>query len=88
MIPTFRQCYATLLFPLRAVFIIISPITIRTNEVFDSSLDINGTDDFLKIIRYIVKDANIFVISHKSEMHDKFENVIQFDKVKGFSRVV
>jgi DNA repair exonuclease SbcCD ATPase subunit len=58
------------------------------DEVFDSSLDINGTDDFLKIIRYIVKDANIFVISHKSEMHDKFENVIQFDKVKGFSRVV
>lgn len=58
------------------------------DEVFDSSLDINGTDDFLKIINYIVKDANIFVISHKSEMHDKFENVIQFDKVKGFSRIV
>jgi len=55
------------------------------DEVFDSSLDINGTDDFLKIIRYVIKDANIFVISHKSEMHDKFENVIEFQKVKGFS---
>jgi DNA repair exonuclease SbcCD ATPase subunit len=55
------------------------------DEVFDSSLDINGTDDFLKIIRYVIKDANIFVISHKSEMHDKFENVIQFEKIKEFS---
>lgn len=58
------------------------------DEVFDSSLDLNGTDDFLKIIKYIVKDANIFVISHKSEMHDKFEEIIQFEKVKGFSRIV
>ena len=58
------------------------------DEVFDSSLDGFGTDEFLKIIRYVIKDANIFVISHKSELHDKFENVIKFDKVKGFSRVV
>ena len=58
------------------------------DEVFDSSLDVNGTDDFLKIIRYVIKDANIFVISHKSEMHDKFESVIQFDKIKGFSSIV
>jgi len=55
------------------------------DEVFDSSLDINGTDDFLKIIRFVITDANIFVISHKSEMHDKFEHVIEFSKVKGFS---
>ena len=47
-----------------------------------------GTDEFLKIIRYVIKDANIFVISHKSELHDKFENVIKFDKVKGFSKTV
>ena len=58
------------------------------DEVFDSSLDGFGTDEFLKIIRYVIKDANIFVISHKSELHDKFENVIKFDKVKGFSRTV
>ena len=58
------------------------------DEVFDSSLDGFGVDEFLKIIRYIVKDANIFVISHKTELHDKFDNCIKFDKVKGFSRIV
>ena len=58
------------------------------DEVFDSSLDGFGTDEFLKIIRYVIKDANIFVISHKTDMLDKFENVIRFDKVKGFSRIV
>ena len=56
------------------------------DEIFDSSLDGFGTDDFLKIIRYVVKDANIFVISHKSDVMDKFENTIKFEKVKGFSR--
>jgi DNA repair exonuclease SbcCD ATPase subunit len=55
------------------------------DEVFDSSLDGFGTDEFLKIIRYVIKDANIFVISHKSELHDKFDNVIRFDKKGGFS---
>ena len=58
------------------------------DEVFDSSLDGFGTDEFLKIIRYVIKDANIFVISHKTDMLDKFENVIRFDKIKGFSRIV
>jgi DNA repair exonuclease SbcCD ATPase subunit len=55
------------------------------DEVFDSSLDGFGTDEFLKIIRYVIKDANIFVISHKSDLHDKFDNVIKFDKKGGFS---
>ena len=58
------------------------------DEVFDSSLDGFGTEEFLKIIRYIIKGANIFVISHKTDMHDKFESVIRFDKAKGFSRIV
>ena len=58
------------------------------DEVFDSSLDGFGTDDFLKIIRFVIKDANIFVISHKTEMYDKFQNVIKFEKFKGFSRMV
>ena len=44
------------------------------DEVFDSSLDGFGTDEFLKIIRYVIKDANIFVISHKQDMRDKFES--------------
>ncbi len=58
------------------------------DEVFDSSLDGFGTDEFLKIIRYVIKDANVFVISHKTGMEDRFESVIRFDKVKGFSRMV
>ena len=57
------------------------------DEVFDSSLDGFGTDEFLKIIKYVIKDANIFIISHKSGMEDKFEDVIQFKKVKGFSQI-
>ena len=58
------------------------------DEVFDSSLDGFGTEEFLKIIRYVIKNANIFVISHKSDLHDKFDNVIKFDKIKGFSGMV
>lgn len=58
------------------------------DEVFDSSLDGFGTDEFLKIIRYVIKGANIFVISHKDGLQDKFESVIQFEKVKGFSHMV
>ena len=57
------------------------------DEVFDSSLDGQGTEEFLKIIRYVIEDANIFVISHKGGMEDKFENVIRFEKLKGFSRM-
>ena len=46
-----------------------------------------GTDEFLKIIRYVIKDANVFVISHKPDLQEKFENVIRFEKLKGFSRM-
>jgi len=58
------------------------------DEVFDSSLDGFGTDEFLKIIRYVIKDANVFVISHKTGLEDKFETVHRFEKVKGFSHIV
>ena len=58
------------------------------DEVFDSSLDGTGTDEFLKIIRFVIKDANIFVISHKESLLEKFESVIQFEKLKGFSRML
>ena len=58
------------------------------DEVFDSSLDGFGTEEFLKIIRYVIKDANIFVISHKTGLEDKFANVVKFDKIKGFSRMI
>jgi DNA repair exonuclease SbcCD ATPase subunit len=58
------------------------------DEVFDSSLDGYGTEEFLKIIRYVIKNANIFVISHKTGLEDKFESVIRFEKIKGFSHIV
>lgn len=55
------------------------------DEIFDSSLDEFGTDNFLKIIRYVIKDANIFVISHKDGIQDKFDRIIRFEKKNGFS---
>ena len=58
------------------------------DEVFDSSLDGFGTEEFLKIIKYVVKDANIFVISHKSGLEDRFDSVTRFEKIKGFSHKV
>ena len=57
------------------------------DEVFDSSLDGFGTDEFLKIVRFVIKDANVFIISHKNELYDKFNNCLEFEKVKGFSRL-
>ena len=55
------------------------------DEVFDGSLDSFGTDEFLKIIRYVIKDTNVFVISHKNGLEDKFGGVINFEKRNGFS---
>ena len=57
------------------------------DEVFDGSLDGFGADEFIKIIRYVVKDTNIFVISHKTGLEDKFDRTITFEKIKGFSRI-
>ena len=58
------------------------------DEVFDSSLDGFGTEEFLKIIKYTIQDANIFVISHKTGLDERFEDVLKFEKVKGFSSKV
>jgi DNA repair exonuclease SbcCD ATPase subunit len=58
------------------------------DEVFDSSLDGFGTEEFLKIIRYVITNANVFVISHKSGLEDRFESVLRFEKLKGFSSMV
>ena len=58
------------------------------DEVFDSSLDGFGTLEFLKIIKYVITDANVFVISHKTGMEDAFSKVMTFEKVKGFSRLL
>ncbi len=58
------------------------------DEVFDSSLDVAGTEDFLRILRGVTDNSNIFIISHKGELlHDKFDRVMRFEKVKNFSKV-
>ena len=59
------------------------------DEIFDSSLDGFGTEYFTKIIKYVVSDANVFVISHKTDdLIDSFDKIIKFDKIKGFSKLV
>ena len=59
------------------------------DEVFDSSLDVSGTDEFLKIINDLTLDTNVFIISHKTDqLVDKFNNVIRFEKHQNFSRMV
>ena len=58
------------------------------DEIFDSSLDGAGTDEFLKILNTL-GDENVFVISHKQDMLvDKFKSTIKFEKIKNFSHVV
>lgn len=58
------------------------------DEVFDSSLDSTGCDDFLRILQQMDPDTNVFVISHRtSEMLDKFARVLSVTKVQGFSEV-
>lgn len=59
------------------------------DEVLDSSMDHNGTTEFMKILNELTKETNTFIISHKSDqMIDKFSNVIKFEKHKNFSRIV
>jgi|TARA_B110000908_G_scaffold32957_1_gene39370 DNA repair exonuclease SbcCD ATPase subunit len=58
------------------------------DEVFDSSLDASGTDEFLKIIKELTSDTNIIIISHKTDqLLDKFTNILRFEKHKNFSRI-
>ena len=57
------------------------------DEIFDSSLDGQGTDDFFKIIKSLTKE-NIYIISHKGDiMFDKFTNIIKFEKYQNFTRI-
>lgn len=59
------------------------------DEVFDSSLDAAGTDEFLKLINGLDKNINTFVISHKGEsLYEKFKHMIKFEKKNYFSRIV
>ncbi|MBC8548427.1 MAG: AAA family ATPase [Candidatus Brocadiales bacterium] len=59
------------------------------DEVFDSSLDIGGTEEFLKILNTFGERANVFVITHKADLlMDKFKNHIHFEKKNNFSRII
>jgi DNA repair exonuclease SbcCD ATPase subunit len=58
------------------------------DEIFDSSLDNAGTEEFLKILETLTSDTNVFIISHKTDnLYDKFHSVIRFEKTKNFSRI-
>lgn len=58
------------------------------DEVFDSSLDANGTDFVMNLLNTLGEDVNVFVISHKGDqLLDKFSNVIKFEKHQNFSRI-
>ena len=58
------------------------------DEVFDSSLDADGTEAFLKILNSLDEKTNVFVISHKGEiLYDKFRSTIKFIKEKQFSKI-
>lgn len=60
------------------------------DEIFDSSLDTTGIDEFMKLLDMLVSEgATVMVVSHKGDqLRDKFENVIRFDKVKNFTQMV
>ena len=80
-----------LLFTWRAVSKLrnsVSTNLLIMDEIMDSSLDDAGTEEFLKIINELTADSNIFIISHKGDqLHDKFDDVIRFKKVKNFSQM-
>jgi len=80
-----------LLFTWRAIAKMRNSVTTNLlilDEVFDSSLDVNGTDEFLKIVTKLTEGTNVFIISHKGDqLYDKFEKVLKFEKVNNFSRV-
>jgi DNA repair exonuclease SbcCD ATPase subunit len=59
------------------------------DEILDGSLDANGTDEFLKIIKTLTDDTNTYIISHKTDtIADKFDKTYRFEKVRNFSRLV
>jgi ABC-type molybdenum transport system ATPase subunit/photorepair protein PhrA len=58
------------------------------DEVFDSSLDGVGTEEFMKLLNSLDKDTNVFVISHKGDqLFDKFRSIIKFSKKNNFSQI-
>jgi len=57
------------------------------DEIFDSSLDSTGTDELSYILRTFTKEVNLFIISHREHMVEKFDRVLKFNKVKNFSKM-
>ena len=58
------------------------------DEIFDSSLDASGTDEFMRILSNKLAKENVFVISHKGDtLLDKFPSVLKFEKYKNFTRM-
>lgn len=67
----------------------ISTNLLIMDEIFDSSLDTNATEELSKILFDLGKEVNLFVISHKTDiLPDKFKNVIRFEKIKNYSRMI
>lgn len=59
------------------------------DEVFDGSLDLNGSEELMKIVRELAPDQNVFIISHKTEAYiDQFAHIVKFEKNRGFSKMV
>ena len=81
----------SLLFTWRAIAKLrnsVSTNLLIMDEVFDSSLDNTGTEEFLKILNDLTSDTNVFIISHKGDqLYDKFHSVVKFEKYKNFSRI-
>ena len=60
----------------------------EVDEIFDSSLDSSGTDEFMRILHFTMSKENVFVISHKGDtLMDKFPRVMKFEKYKNFTRM-
>lgn len=58
------------------------------DEIMDSALDVQGTDNFIDIIRQLTKDNNVIIISHRvDQISDKFDNIIEVEKRKNFSKI-
>lgn len=58
------------------------------DEIFDSVLDEEGLESFINLLRYNLKDTNVFLISHRPEVVDKFESNLRIEKQGNFSRIV
>ncbi len=57
------------------------------DEIFDGSLDSTGSDELLRILESVTGDTNVFIISHKDTLYDKFHSIVTFEKINNFSQI-